>query len=74
MDFRLIIPSMIVVAMTALNLFHPGSVAGRERGKVVETVNEGDNSSVMELKGERLSEVFQLEKACDQVKYGTHFG
>lgn len=55
---------MVVIAMISLNLFHPGSVFGKRKGrKMVEMTSNEDRSSTIELKGDRLSERFQVEKA-----------
>lgn len=55
---------MVVIAMVSLNLFHPGSVFGKRTSKdrVDESAINEDRSSMIELKGDRLSERFQVEK------------
>lgn len=57
---------MVVIAMISLNLFHPGTVFGRRnrKGEVLDmTPNDAANrSSAIELKGDSLSERFQIDK------------
>ncbi|RDI78756.1 hypothetical protein Vi05172_g11269 [Venturia inaequalis] len=59
--------TMVAIAMISLNLFHPGSVFGKRtrKGRVAKMASNdpADRSSAIELKGDRLSERFQVEKA-----------
>jgi len=50
---------MIAIAMAALNLFHPGMLFGQQ-SKPSKILEGSDTWTTIDLKGDRLSEIFDV--------------
>lgn len=59
---------MIAIAMVALNLFHPGMLFGQQR-KPSQNLEGSDTWSTIELKGNRLSEIFDVSVSRNHLDF-----